>query len=80
MIWLLLMKQRVSLLRASSWHLKAQIADWKACPSSDDEQHSRGGKRQAVLSNEGRVVPHDEEQRISMCCELGHLSGCEEGR
>lgn len=34
-IWLLLMKQRVSLLPASSWHLKTQIADWKECPGTD---------------------------------------------
>lgn len=69
-------EQRASLLRASSWHLKTQIADWKECPRSDDVQNSLKGRRQATLSNEGRVVLDDEEQRISMCCELGHLSGC----
>lgn len=69
-------EQRASLLRASSWHLKAQIADWKECPRSDDVQDSVRGRRPAMLSNEGRVVQGDEEQRIPMCCELGHLRGC----
>lgn len=66
--------------RASSWHLKSRIAAWEERPSSGGEQRSLGGNGQARLSNERRVVLRDEEQRISMCCELGHLSGGEEGR